>query len=117
MSSDQSEQQHRAWHCCADTFINLVFSYQDQPKYRISGSMPYHKFIYLTKKDKLLFGHFYRSPTNSVSSDENNVKLNTLIRMTLALDKDYTYKCLVGYFNYNLIKWKNRTTLLNSIDI
>ena len=68
--------------------------------------------IYLSQKEKLLFGCFYRSPTNSFSSDENSAKLNTLIR-TLALDKGYTHKCFVGDFNYNSIKWQNWTTSLN----
>ena len=68
--------------------------------------------IHLSKNDKLLFGCFYRTPTHTASSDENNARLNTLIK-TLALDKRFAHKCFVGDFNYNSIKWENWTTSLN----
>ena len=67
--------------------------------------------IHFSQKDKLLLGYFYRSHTYSAFSDGNNV-INTLIK-TLALNKGYTHKCFVGYFNYNFIKGENWTTLLN----
>ena len=54
--------------------------------------------------DVLLFGCFYRSPTKSMTSDENNTKLNQLLKH-LSLKK-YSHKLFVGDFNFKLINWK-----------
>ena len=61
--------------------------------------------------DVLLFGCFYRSPTKSMTSDENNTKLNQLLQH-LSLKK-YSHKLFVGDFNFKLINWKTWTTPAN----
>ena len=61
--------------------------------------------------DALLFGCFYRSPTPSQSSDDNNANLNKLLR-SLA-QKRYSHICLVGDFNYRDINWQTYSTLRN----
>ena len=59
--------------------------------------------IRLRGGDWLLFGCFYRSPTSTTASDQNNDKLNNLLRhMT---QKNYSHICLVGDFNFPDINW------------
>ena len=55
--------------------------------------------IQLNKGDKLVFGCFYRSPTQSQRSTENCKSLNSLIN-SLAGNNNYTQKCFVGDFNF-----------------
>ena len=61
--------------------------------------------------DILLFGCFYRSPTPSDTSDENNANLNRLLRSLTV--KRYTHICFVGDFNYRDINWLSWTTSHN----
>ena len=65
--------------------------------------------VKLNKKDVMIFGCFYRSPTKSISSENNNINLNILVN-TLALNKRYSHLCLVGDFNYKDINWENWST-------
>ena len=65
--------------------------------------------VRLSNNDILIFACLYRSPTVSESSIENNRSLNSLLR-TIALNKKYTHKCLVGDFNLPSINWENWTT-------
>ena len=56
----------------------------------------------------LLFCCCYRSPTPTEFSDENNDKLNRLLK---AIGKNnYTHRCIVGDFNYRDINWPSWTT-------
>ena len=61
--------------------------------------------------DKLLFGSFYRSPTPTELSEENNNNLNKLL--TNISSKPYSHKCFVGNFNYKDINWDNCSTVHN----
>ena len=54
----------------------------------------------------MIFGCFYRSPTESPYSHSNNAKLNELI-IQLALSNRYTHCCFVGDFNFGEINWSN----------
>lgn len=65
--------------------------------------------IRLCGRDVLVFGCLYRSPTNNNHSEENNDKLNELIK-SIASEKRYTHKCLLGDMNYPTINWDNWTT-------
>ncbi|XP_066923557.1 uncharacterized protein [Clytia hemisphaerica] len=65
--------------------------------------------IRLCGRDVLVFGCLYRSPTNNNHSEENNDKLNELIK-SIASEKRYTHKCLLGDMNYPTINWNNWTT-------
>ena len=58
--------------------------------------------------DLLLFGCFYRSPTPTSTSDENNENLNRLLQCISK--KNYSHKCFVGDFNYRDINWLSWTT-------
>ena len=59
--------------------------------------------IQLEKRNKLVFGCFYRSPTESERSMENFLSLTSLLK-TLSENKKYTYKCFVGDFNFKDIE-------------
>ena len=61
--------------------------------------------------DILLFGCCYRSPTKTASSDENNNKLNRLLKCISK--KKYSHRCLVGDFNFRKINWSTWTTPCN----
>ena len=52
----------------------------------------------------MVFGCFYRSPTQSQRSTENCKSLNSLIN-GLAGNNNYTHKCFVGDFNFKDIEW------------
>ena len=67
--------------------------------------------IRLRGGDLLLFGCFYRSPTPNNTSDNNNDKLNRLLKCLSK--KTYSHKCLVGDFNYRDINWASWTTSHN----
>ena len=64
-----------------------------------------HKHLF-KGSDKLIFGCFYRSPTESPYSHSNNAKLNELI-IQLALSNRYTHCCFGGDFNFGKINWSN----------
>ena len=64
--------------------------------------------IKLRGADMMLFGCFYRSPTLSEFSDENNAKLNELLKSVCT--KKYSHICLVGDFNFKKINWVNVST-------
>ena len=55
-----------------------------------------------------MFRCFYRSPTATTSSDENNDKLNNLLRRMT--QKNYSHICLVGDFNFRDINWDSWTS-------
>ena len=65
--------------------------------------------IKLENNDLLIFGCIYRSPTETVTSDENNSNLNLLLRQISSNNK-YTHKCIVGDFNYKAINWEHWST-------
>ena len=67
--------------------------------------------IKLRGGDTMIFGCFYRSPSYSNISDDNNVTLNVFLRDICK--KHYSHKCFVGDFNYKDINWKNMTTIHN----
>ena len=67
--------------------------------------------IKLRGGDTMIFGCFYRSPSYSNTSDDNNMKLNALLRNLGK--KHYSHQCFVGDFNYKDINWKHMTTLHN----
>ena len=58
----------------------------------------------------LLFACCNRSPTKTPTSDQNNVKLNQLLRHISR--KKYTHKCIVGDFNYRHINWSTWTNTM-----
>ena len=58
--------------------------------------------------DCLLFGSFYRSPTTTSTSNQNNEQLNRLLE--IISKKKYSHRCLVGDFNFKHINWKTWTT-------
>ena len=53
--------------------------------------------------DILLFGCVSRNPTLSESSEQNNDKLNSLLKSISS--KKYTHTCIVGDFNFRHINW------------
>ena len=65
--------------------------------------------IQLEERNKLVFGCFYRSPTESERSMENLQSLTSLIK-TLSGNKKYTHKCFVGDFNFKDIEWPSMST-------
>ena len=67
--------------------------------------------IRLRGGDILLFGCFYRSPTLSNMSEQNNGNLHKLLRCISR--KKYSHKCFVGDFNYREINWISWTTPCN----
>ena len=64
--------------------------------------------IRLRGGDMLLFGCLYRSPTVTISSDENNDNLNNLIQYITK--KNYSHICLVGDINFKDINWESWTS-------
>ena len=62
----------------------------------------------LRGSDSLLIGCCYRSPTKTVSSTENNSKLNEFLKW--ASEKNHSHKCIMGDFNYGHINWKTWDT-------
>ena len=58
--------------------------------------------------DVLLFGCIYRSPTPSLTSDQNNEKLNRLLKCIS--NKKYSHRCIVGDFNFKHINWSSWST-------
>ena len=67
--------------------------------------------IKLRGGDTMLFGSFYRSPTRTDTSEENNTNLNKLL-MNLS-GKSYSHKCFVGDLNCKDINWESWTTFHN----
>lgn len=65
--------------------------------------------IRLRGGDRMLFGSFYRSPTPTDTSEENNKNLNKLI--TKLSNNPYSHKCFVGDFNFKDINWESWTTV------
>ena len=59
--------------------------------------------IRLRGGDTMLFACCYRSPTQGLLSNENNEKLNQLLRVIAR--KNYSHRCIVGDFNYKDINW------------
>ena len=59
----------------------------------------------------MLFGSFYRHPTVTETSDDNNVNLNRYIKCIT--DKTYSHKCLIRDFNFKDINWASWTTFHN----
>ena len=64
--------------------------------------------IKLRDGDTILFACFYRSPTPTEKSNDNNTKLNNLLRSISR--KKYSHYCILGDFNYRDIKWQTWTT-------
>ena len=64
--------------------------------------------IRLRGGDILLFGCFYRSPTPTSMSEQNNGNLHKLLRSISR--KKYSHKCFVGDINYRDINWVSWTT-------
>ena len=64
--------------------------------------------IRLRGGDTLIFGCFYRSPTPTINSEENNEKLNSLLRYVSR--KKYSHTCILGDFNYRDINWETCAT-------
>ena len=67
--------------------------------------------IRLRGGDVMLFCCCYRSPTASEQSEENNEKLNQLLR--IISNKKYSHRCVVGDFNFRNINWSNWSTTLS----
>ena len=67
--------------------------------------------IRLRGGDKLFFGCFYRSPTSTDTSKQNDDELNKLIESISS--KNYSHICLVGDFNFRHINWNSWTTQHN----
>ena len=67
--------------------------------------------IRLRGGDVMLFCCCYRSPTASEQSEENNEKLNRLLR-TIS-NKKYSHRCIVGDFNFRNINWSNWSTTMS----
>ena len=67
--------------------------------------------IKLRGGDVMLFGSFYRSPTQTGDSDSNNDKLNRLLKCIAK--KKYSHRCLIGDFNFREINWGTFTTIHN----
>ena len=64
--------------------------------------------IRLRGGDTLLFGCCYRSPTSTEISDQNNAKLNQLLKRISK--RSYSHTCIVGDFNFKHINWSSWTT-------
>ena len=64
--------------------------------------------IRLRGGDTMLFACCYRSPTQGSLSNENNEKLNQLLRVIAR--KKYSHRCIVGDFNYKDINWTSWMT-------
>ena len=64
--------------------------------------------IKLRGGDTMIFGCFYRSPTKSETSDDNNNNLNNLIRCIF--EKKYSHTCILGDFNFRDIDWTSGST-------
>ena len=58
--------------------------------------------------DTLLFGCCYRSPTSTETSDQNNAKLNQLLKHIPK--RVYSHTCTAGDFNFENINWSSWTT-------
>ena len=71
--------------------------------------------IRLRGGDVMLFCCCYRSPTASEDSDENNEKLNQLLR-TIANNK-YSHRCVVGDFNFRNINWNHWSTSMSEQNV
>lgn len=65
--------------------------------------------VRLSAGDLLLFACLYRSPSKTKTTDEDNIKLNTLMR-TISSEKKYSHNCIIGDFNLPTINWENWTT-------
>ena len=59
----------------------------------------------------MLFCCCYRSPTASEESDDNNEKLNQLLR-TIS-NKKYSHRCILGEFNFRNINWTQWSTSMS----
>lgn len=70
--------------------------------------------IQLRGNDRLLFGCFYRSPTITATSAENNLRLNEVL-IKLCVKKNISHKCFVGDFNFKDINWSRETTNHNEL--
>ena len=64
--------------------------------------------IRLRGGDTLLFGCCYRSPTSTEISDQNNAKLNQLLKRISK--RSYSHTCIVGDFNFKHINWSSWRT-------
>ena len=64
--------------------------------------------IRLRGGDLMLFACCYRSPTQTEISDENNIKLNQLLKFVAK--KKFSHRCIVGDFNFKDINWDTWTT-------
>ena len=84
----------------------------DQSTVQIKPDFGFDEFclleIRLRGGDLLLFGCFYRSPTTTSTSNENNENLNKLLQCISK--KRYTHKCFVGDFNFKDSNWISWTT-------
>ena len=65
--------------------------------------------IKLHGNDVMVFGCFYRSPTETELSKKNNEALNNLL-IKLSLDEKFSHICFVGDFNFRTINWNSWTT-------
>ena len=65
--------------------------------------------VRISGSDMLLFAFIYWSPTKWANSDDNNNKLNSLLK-EIAASKNYSHKCIVGDSNFPTINWNNWTT-------
>ena len=64
--------------------------------------------IKLRGGDTMIFGCLYRSPTYTEKSEDNNIKLNNLLK--LVTRKNYSHVCILGDLNYRDINWATHTT-------
>ena len=60
----------------------------------------------------MLFGCFYRSPTQHINYQTNNLELNDLLKR-LSSTNQYKQRCFCGDFNFRDIKWPDCTTTKN----
>ena len=67
--------------------------------------------VKLSNQDSLLFGCFYRSPTQSETSGENDQNLNLMLKELTA--RNFTHVCFVGDFNLKNINWETCSTPRN----
>ena len=65
--------------------------------------------IKTTNQISMLFGCFYRSPTQNMNYQMNNLNLNNLLKR-LSSTNQYKYRCFCGDFNFRDIKWPDCTT-------
>ena len=68
--------------------------------------------IKTTNQISMLFGCFYRSPTQHINYQTNNLELNDLLKR-LSSTNQYKYRCFCGDFNFRDIKWPDCTTTKN----